>query len=105
MAKEKDVEDYKHKIEEKLEDLIKRREKLVLDLRETQREVENFTDMLYAMDLSKQRIVCPTCRSTGIITTQDGKKHYCDVCGGPDRPYLWADKYTFAPVKKPEKDD
>jgi hypothetical protein len=102
MVREKDIEDYKNKIEERIESLTKNRDKMIMDIRDTQKELETLAESLYALDTNKIRIMCPQCRSTGIVTAQDGKKHYCEVCGGPDKPYLWADKFTPTPVSQPK---
>jgi len=110
MSKEQDVEEYKNKITDKINTLTRQRDKMIMDVRDTQKEIETLAESLYALDPNKQRIMCPQCKSTGIVLTQDNKKRFCEVCGGPDKPYLWADKYNPTPVvpnklRKEETDD
>ena len=39
----------------------------------------------------------------GYKLTDDGKKQMCPSCGGPDNPYIWAEKYFEIIKKSPEE--
>ena len=96
MVEKRTVESFKLDLEDNLNSLIKKRDNLVLEVRKVQSDIENNLEKLFAIDTNKVRIVCSNCRGTGISPSlsQDGKKQFCEVCGGPDKPYLWAEKYS-----------
>jgi hypothetical protein len=93
------VEDYRIKLEDEINSLMKKRDSLVLEMRDIQSKLETLIEQSYALDPTKIRIKCFNCKGTGISprTSQDGKKQYCEVCGGPDKAYLWAERFTETP--------
>lgn len=101
----KTIEDIRNELQDKLNTLVRKRDSSILEIQKTQKDIEDIIEKQYSMDASKIRIKCINCRGTGISPNvgQDGKKHFCEVCGGPDRPYLWAEKYVEE-VKKNEDD-
>lgn len=101
------LEDYKTKLEDDLNSLVRKRDTMILEIRDIQTKIETLIDQSYALDSSKIRIKCFNCKGTGISPTpsQDGKKRFCEMCGGPDKPYLWAEKFIMEPIPKPKKEE
>jgi hypothetical protein len=100
-----DIVAMKEEIEDEINHLVRKRDSMILEIQKIQNELESLAEKSYSLDQSKIRIRCFNCKGTGISPTpsQDGKKRFCEMCVGPDKPYLWADRYIGPQVKK-EKD-
>ena len=88
------VEDYKTELDDKIKSLLRTRNEKVVELNNLNKEIEVLMEQQLALDESKIKVKCIVCSGRGYIESEDGRKVMCQVCGGPDKPYIWAEKYT-----------
>lgn len=87
------VEQYKDELEDKIKDLVNRRNQLIIDADRISKDLEPMMEQLLALDDTKVKIVCLICGGKGYIPTEDGKKQVCPQGHPVDKPYMWATKY------------
>ena len=90
----KSMEDYMNELQDKISTLVRERNNLILEMDKKTKELEKLVEQQFVLDENKIKIKCLGCKGLGYVPTEDGKKQFCPMCGGPDKPYLWADKYT-----------
>jgi len=78
-------------IEEKINKLLDKRDKLVSELNTLNDKIFNLIDKRLELNEDMIRIVCPECGGTGYIKTDDERKKVCHVCKGKE--FVWAEKY------------
>jgi len=95
---QKTVEDVRNEIKDKINGLLRKRNSLVIEADTLNKELSILLEQQLALDESKIRIYCLPhplgCNGVGYIEREDGKKQPCPICGGPDKPYIWATKYV-----------
>jgi len=91
MAK-KTVEDYKNELDDKINGKLRQRDKLMVELNKLGTELETLLEQKYMLEDDKTRIMCISCKGSGIEPQDDGTKKVCRYCGG--KKYNWAQKYN-----------
>jgi len=70
---------------------------MIVDIDKISNEINTLMEQQLALDETHVRVYCLPpplgCNGKGYLETEDGKKQMCPICGGPDRPYIWARKY------------
>ena len=95
----KTIEEFKEELEDKIKSIVRKRNELLMELDKLQKEIAILLEQSFSLDESKIKIKCLNCSGVGYKLTDDGKKQMCPSCGGPDNPYIWAEKY-FEIIKK-----
>jgi hypothetical protein len=90
----KTIEDYKVELVDKITSLVSKRNSLVLELENMQKQLKVLIEQQYSLDDTKVRITCPGCNGLGYMQGEDKKKTLCQICGG--------DYYMWATIFKPE---
>lgn len=80
-------------IEDNIKSLNRKRDKLIIELDSITKELSLKIDELYRHLDTMVAIKCPECQGKGYLEGKDKAKQFCRICGGPDRPYIWAEKY------------
>ena len=89
----------KEDIEDKLNSTIRKRDKLIIELNNVQKEIEELAESYKELDDNYVKVNCLTCGGSGIIEDKDtGRKVICKNpmipelgCNG--KGYLWLSKY------------
>lgn len=92
MAK-KTIEEIRIELEDELKSLNYNKLKLIQEVQSIEQKQNDLLEKLYLMDPRFVRITCNNCKGTGYVEAKDGKKQFCPYCGGPDKPYIWAEAY------------
>jgi NMD protein affecting ribosome stability and mRNA decay len=87
------IEEIKESTEEEIRKLSRKRSELIIELDKVSKDINTSLEKLYALEPSMVAIKCPACQGKGYIESNDGNKQICSTCGGPDKPYIWAEKY------------
>lgn len=69
-----------------LKEIVTQEEEITNKLKELEEEFFTLSD-------DWVRIKCPVCNGVGFKKSETGSKQKCDYCGGPDKPYIWAEAY------------
>lgn len=88
----KTVEDYKVELNDKINNLIKQRNDIILKAEEVNKQLQTLMEQQLALDETKIKANCIQCNAKGWIDSGDGKKVICPICGG--NCYMWVEKYT-----------
>ena len=93
----KTIEDIKNDLNDRLRTIVREREKLIISASDKDKEITELMEKLLVLDNTKIRVYCLPppmgCGGKGYYEDDKGNKRQCPVCGGPDKPYIWATKY------------
>jgi phage FluMu protein Com len=87
------IENLKDELEDEIKSITRKRDKLLVEVNDIGKELGNLLEKYYALDENMVAIKCPRCKGMGYLQDNKGNKQLCDTCGGPDKPYIWMEKY------------
>ena len=87
----KTIEERRIELEDKINSKVRERDKLVIELNKTQKDIMDILEETYRLDPTKTRIKCINCKGLGYTPTEDNKKKLCSVCNGAG--YNWAELF------------
>lgn len=91
----------KEEIEDEINSLMRKRDRMIIDADKLQKEMENLTDRYLEFDSNHVKIKCLTCGGVGYIVDEIGGSNKKKVCSNPTLPflscrgrgYIWLEKY------------
>ena len=69
-------------IQDELKTLLNKRDKMIIEANELQKQVEEKMKMFYEISPDFIKGECPTCAGKGMIQGEEGKKVICPSCRG-----------------------
>lgn len=86
------IDKFKEELKDSIKEKTEERLKLISSVEELTTQITNLLEKYYVIDERMVAIKCPTCKGTGYMENK-GNKQLCPSCGGPDKPYIWVEKY------------
>ena len=80
----------KEELEDKINSLIRKRDKLIIERDKVEKEIQDLMDKLLSLDKRYVKAQCIVCRGLGYIQA-DNKKKLCHYCGG--KQFIWVRKF------------
>jgi len=71
--------------------LIGKRNNLILEAEKINKDLFKIVEERNEIDPRMVKVKCLQCGGKGYQETEDGKKTMCQLCGGPDKPYIWVE--------------
>jgi len=79
-------------INDKLNSLIRQRDKLIIDVNTKNEELIELLEQKYKLDSTMVQVDCIQCNALGRVKSEEGTQIICPTCRGTG--YIWMKLYT-----------